>query len=55
MDYRVVEATAERLRVCFEERSFDVSVRQVSNPQGLPARDYVVAWTTGDQETGDKA
>jgi phosphopantetheinyl transferase len=46
MDYRVIAATEEELRVRHGEREFAVSVRQVSNPPGLPERDYVVAWTT---------
>ena len=47
MDYRVVEAAEDRLRVRHGEREFVVPVRQVSNPPGLPEREYVVAWTTG--------
>lgn len=52
-DYRVVAADAERLRVVTEGRAYEVSVRQVANPPGLPERQYIVAWTTDDNETGE--
>jgi 3-oxoacyl-(acyl-carrier-protein) synthase/phosphopantetheinyl transferase (holo-ACP synthase) len=46
MDYRVIAATENELRVRHGEREFVVAVRQVGNPPGLPERAYVVAWTT---------
>ncbi|MER6358388.1 4'-phosphopantetheinyl transferase superfamily protein, partial [Streptomyces sp. NPDC001634] len=48
-DFAVVEAAAgERLLVSGRlERAYRVHCEQVSNPPGLPDRDYVVAWTTG--------
>ncbi|MFE4538494.1 beta-ketoacyl synthase N-terminal-like domain-containing protein [Streptomyces scopuliridis] len=52
-DYRVVAADAARLRVVTEGRAYEVSVRQVANPPGLPERQYIVAWTTDDNETGE--
>ncbi|MFD5030370.1 beta-ketoacyl synthase N-terminal-like domain-containing protein [Streptomyces sp. NPDC058405] len=53
-EYRVVAADADRLRVLTEGRSYEVRVRQVTNPPGLPERRYVVAWTTDDNETGER-
>ncbi|MGW6746605.1 beta-ketoacyl synthase N-terminal-like domain-containing protein [Streptomyces sp. NPDC055025] len=51
--FRVVAAEHDRLRVVTEGRSYEVDVREVANPRGLPERRYVVAWTTGDSTTGD--
>ncbi|MFD7896792.1 beta-ketoacyl synthase N-terminal-like domain-containing protein [Streptomyces sp. NPDC059743] len=52
-EFRVVAAERDRLRVVTEDRSYEVGVREVANPRGLPERRYVVAWTTGDSTTGD--
>ncbi|WP_141698416.1 4'-phosphopantetheinyl transferase superfamily protein, partial [Streptomyces lushanensis] len=52
-EFRVVAAEHDRLRVVTEDRSYEVGVREVADPRGLPERRYVVAWTTGDSTTGD--
>ncbi|HEV7628887.1 MAG TPA: beta-ketoacyl synthase N-terminal-like domain-containing protein [Streptomyces sp.] len=51
-DYRVVAADTDRLQVIYGGESYDVRVRDTSNPPGLPERQYVVAWTTAYQKTG---
>jgi phosphopantetheinyl transferase (holo-ACP synthase) len=57
-EYRVVAADARLLRVAIGDgdgdESYDVRVRQVVNPPTLPERRYVVAWTTGDEETEER-
>ncbi|MFF3753644.1 beta-ketoacyl synthase N-terminal-like domain-containing protein [Streptomyces sp. NPDC002018] len=50
--FRVVAAEHDRLRVVTGGRSYEVAVRQVASPRGLPERRYIVAWTTGDGTTG---
>ncbi|MGW2053071.1 beta-ketoacyl synthase N-terminal-like domain-containing protein [Streptomyces sp. NPDC001840] len=49
--FRVVAAEHDRLRVVTEGQSYEVRVRRVTNPRGLPERRYVVAWMTGDPTT----
>ncbi|WKX68969.1 type I polyketide synthase [Streptomyces sp. XD-27] len=51
-DFRVVAAAADRLRVEIQGASYDVRVRRSANPPGLPAREYVVAWTADGQGHG---
>jgi phosphopantetheinyl transferase len=47
-DFTVLAATPDRLLVAGRlERAYRVHCEQVRNPPGLPAREYVVAWTTG--------
>jgi acyl transferase domain-containing protein/phosphopantetheinyl transferase len=53
-EYRVVAADARLLLVAVGDESYDVRVRQVVNPPTLPGRRYVVAWTTGDEETEER-
>ena len=48
----MVAADADRLRVRVDAASYDVAVRRIANPPGLPEREYVVAWTAGDENTG---
>nr|WP_075976201.1 type I polyketide synthase [Actinokineospora bangkokensis] len=52
--FRVVHATAERLRVQVEGAVHVVRVRSAENPPGLPARDYVVAWTGSAADRADR-
>jgi phosphopantetheinyl transferase len=51
-DYAVVEADGDRLRVRHGGDSYEVRVRETSNPPGLPERRYVVAWAAGYDESG---
>jgi acyl transferase domain-containing protein/phosphopantetheinyl transferase len=51
-DYRVVAVDGDRLHVMYGDDSYDVRTRGTSNPQGLPERQYVVAWATAYEETG---
>ncbi|MEU5187739.1 beta-ketoacyl synthase N-terminal-like domain-containing protein [Streptomyces klenkii] len=46
-DFAVTEARADALVVVVGGRRYPVRCRTVTNPQGLPEREYVVAWTTG--------
>ncbi|MBF6056117.1 type I polyketide synthase [Streptomyces eurocidicus] len=46
-DFTVLDARPEGLVVAAGGRTWSVRCRLVGNPPGLPARDYVVAWTTG--------
>ncbi|WP_414167434.1 type I polyketide synthase [Streptoverticillium reticulum] len=46
-DFAVVEARPDDLVVAAGGRRYPVRCRTVTNPQGLPEREYVVAWTTG--------
>lgn len=46
-DFAVVEARSDELTVVVGGRRYPVRCRTVTNPQGLPGREYVVAWTTG--------
>lgn len=52
-DFRVVAADTDRLRVETEGRPYEVSVQELANPDGLPERRYIVAWTSGEETTGD--
>ena len=51
-DYQVVEADTDRLRVRHGGHSYEVRVRETSNPPGLPERRYVVAWAAAYEESG---
>ncbi|WP_314176657.1 polyketide synthase [Streptomyces winkii] len=51
-DYRVVSAEGDRLQVRFGGDSYEVRVRETSNPPGLPERRYVVAWAAAYEESG---
>ncbi|QPP10469.1 acyltransferase domain-containing protein [Streptomyces bathyalis] len=51
-DYQVVSADNDRLRVCHGGDSYEVRVRETSNPPGLPERRYVVAWAAAYEESG---
>ncbi|MDI5970862.1 beta-ketoacyl synthase N-terminal-like domain-containing protein [Streptomyces sp. SL13] len=53
-DYEVVAADDGRLRVVIEGAAHEVRVSRLTNPPGLPEREYVVAWTTGTDETGER-
>ncbi|MFJ3802996.1 type I polyketide synthase [Streptomyces sp. NPDC090088] len=47
-DFRVREAAADRLVVSGRlADAYPVRCERTTNPDGLPERDYVVAWTTG--------
>ncbi|CCH31866.1 beta-ketoacyl synthase N-terminal-like domain-containing protein [Actinosynnema sp. NPDC047251] len=46
---RVVADDGDRLRVAAGGREHTVGVRALANPPGLPAREYVVAWTPAEQ------
>ncbi|MBO4209857.1 type I polyketide synthase [Micromonospora echinofusca] len=51
--YPVVAATADHLTVTVADRVYTVGHREVRNPDDLPPRRYVVAWTWGpDPATG---
>ncbi|MGA6158796.1 beta-ketoacyl synthase N-terminal-like domain-containing protein [Stenotrophomonas sp. NPDC087984] len=49
-EYRVTAARPGLLRVEHAGRAWEVRCDQVAAPAGLPERNYVVAWTTGDAE-----
>ncbi len=53
-EYLVVAADAERLRVVAGGTAYEVRAARLANPPALPERDYVVAWTTGIEETGER-
>jgi acyl transferase domain-containing protein len=52
-DAAVATATSQAVRGA-RGRTCQVSHREVSNPDGLPARRYVVAWTRGPQEAASR-
>ncbi|MEU6081378.1 beta-ketoacyl synthase N-terminal-like domain-containing protein [Streptomyces sp. NPDC047108] len=49
-DFAVVGAAPDELLVSAGGREHRVRCRRISNPDGLPVRDYVVAWTAGTTE-----
>lgn len=57
-DFRVVAADENRARVMAGGRLYEVRLEQTANPPGLPERQYVVAWTTTENnqtdQTGDR-
>ncbi|MBH1937602.1 polyketide synthase dehydratase domain-containing protein [Streptomyces sp. AV19] len=53
-DFEVAEATADLVRVAVNGRHYPVRCRNVRNPEDLPGREYVVAWTTGDEQEGQQ-
>ncbi|WP_443076000.1 beta-ketoacyl synthase N-terminal-like domain-containing protein [Streptomyces sp. NBC_01716] len=57
-EYRVVAADENRVRVVTGERRYEVRLEETAAPPGLPERQYVVAWTTTENDdrkdqTGD--
>ncbi|RKN03791.1 type I polyketide synthase [Streptomyces radicis] len=52
--FRVRAAEPDRLLVTVGDQAHDVRVSRVTNPPGLPERAYVVAWTAGDETTGEE-
>ncbi|GAA2910495.1 hypothetical protein GCM10020221_02980 [Streptomyces thioluteus] len=52
-DFAVTEARPDHLTVVAAGRRHPVRCRGVANPEGLPEREYVVAWTTGPAAGGD--
>ncbi|WP_263170256.1 type I polyketide synthase [Streptomyces sp. SCSIO ZS0520] len=53
-DFRVSAAEPERLRVEHQGSAWEVRCSQVAAPRGLPERQYVVAWTAGVNESGER-
>ncbi|WP_432074948.1 beta-ketoacyl synthase N-terminal-like domain-containing protein [Streptomyces wuyuanensis] len=59
-DFAVVAASGDRLTVEVRRtpgapgRAYRIRCEQVANPPGLPARSYVVAWTEGPEQDGDR-
>ncbi|RII14710.1 Phthioceranic/hydroxyphthioceranic acid synthase [Streptomyces sp. YIM 130001] len=52
--YRVTAAHPDRLQVEHAGSAWEVRCSQVAAPSGLPQRSYVVAWTTGVNESGER-
>ncbi|GAA0420427.1 type I polyketide synthase [Streptomyces luteireticuli] len=52
-DFAVIEAWPDDLLVAVDGHRYPVRCRGVGNPEGLPEREYVVAWTTGPAAEGD--
>ncbi|MFD3520077.1 beta-ketoacyl synthase N-terminal-like domain-containing protein [Streptomyces sp. NPDC058653] len=57
-EYRVVAADENRVRVVTGGRRYEVRLEETAAPPGLPERQYVVAWTTTENDdekdqTGD--
>ncbi|MFF4603474.1 type I polyketide synthase [Streptomyces sp. NPDC001339] len=51
-DFAVLEARTDEVVVAVDGRRYPVRCRTVTNPRGLPGREYVVAWTTGPATGG---
>ncbi|MFC8823913.1 beta-ketoacyl synthase N-terminal-like domain-containing protein [Streptomyces sp. NPDC057137] len=49
-EYRVVAADERRARVVAGGRLYEVRLEETANPPGLPERQYVVAWTTTEND-----
>lgn len=53
-EFRVVAADENRVRVVTGGRLYEVRVEETANPPGLPDRQYVVAWTTTENDETDQ-
>ncbi|WP_461037098.1 4'-phosphopantetheinyl transferase superfamily protein [Streptomyces mayteni] len=52
-DHRVLAAEPGLLLLAVGGDTYEVRTADVANPPGLPPRRYAVAWTAGDNPTGD--